>query len=216
MLLFLFAILGASSRRSVEICAGDGIECNSANLVIDHGWEALLVDGSESNVATGLDFYRRQSVGLRFQPPRFECAWVTAENVNGLVSSCGFAGEVDLLSIDVDGMDYWIWRALTCISPAVVVAEFNVGLGSELAVTLPYRPDYVHDWNLGYPISPSLAAMTKCAAEKDYRLVACDRFGINAFFVRNDLAEGILPARAPAELVDPRRSAPHPTGLVSV
>ena len=84
ILLYLFALLGAGGRRVVEICAGDGIECNAANLLVNHSWEGLLIDGNPTNVERGLQFYKNHPNTASF-PPRMVQAWVTRENVNDLV-----------------------------------------------------------------------------------------------------------------------------------
>src|SRR4051794_16336778 len=111
ILLYIFSLLGTTDRRVVEICAGDGIECNAANLLINHAWRGLLVDGDPELAARGRAFYSTCRTTW-ISPPTFIDAWVTAENVDALITSQGFAGRVDLLSLDVDGNDYWIWKAL--------------------------------------------------------------------------------------------------------
>jgi hypothetical protein len=78
----------------------------------------------------------------RQAPPLLVQAFVTAENVEQLVSDNGFAGEVDLLSIDLDGIDYWVWKALDCVRPRVAIMEYQSFLGPERAITVPYRPDF--------------------------------------------------------------------------
>jgi hypothetical protein len=90
-------------------------------------------------------------------------------------------------------MDYWIWKAIDCIQPRVVVVEYSHNLGMDRAVTLPYRADYSHDWRTGLPVGSSLPAFVKLGRQKGYRLIGCEHFGINAFFVRSGLGEDILP-----------------------
>jgi hypothetical protein len=107
ILLYIFSILGTTNRRVVEISAGDGIECNSANLIINHGWHGLLFDGDEQNISRGKDFYAKCQDTFA-APPTQVASWVTAENVNSLIADNGFAGDVDLLSLDIDGMDYGV------------------------------------------------------------------------------------------------------------
>jgi hypothetical protein len=204
IILYLFSLIEPTTRRSVEICAGDGIECNTANLVVNHGWEALLVDGSKELLDRGRAFYTN-GVDTWFYPPRLVDAWVTAESVNQLVTENGFAGEIDLLSLDMDGVDFWVWKALDCVNPKVVVAEFNPALGPDRSVAHPYDPSFslqesiaagAHQFYLG----ASLRAWTRLAALKGYRLVGIQRYGFNAFFVRNDLCTTLLPAVDPADL----------------
>jgi hypothetical protein len=108
---YIFSLIGTTNKKSVEVCAGDGIECNSANLIINHGWVGLLFDGSENNVTIARQFYSKCQETY-FYPPTLVHAWITAENINELISSHGFCGEIDLLSLDMDGVDYWIWKAI--------------------------------------------------------------------------------------------------------
>jgi hypothetical protein len=114
ILLYIFSVIGSTNKKAVEICAGDGTECNTANLIINHGWTALLFDGKEENVERGKAFYAKNGDTLNW-PPKFIHAWITAENVNELILENGFQGEIDLLSLDMDGVDYWIWKALHII-----------------------------------------------------------------------------------------------------
>jgi hypothetical protein len=128
ILLSIFSIIGAPHKTCVEICAADGIECNTSNLILNHGWHGLLVDGNVELVAKGREFYRH-STHTYVYPPAFVCAWVKRDGVNDLISKEGFSGDVDLLSIDLDGVDYWIWESITVISPRVVVVEYQAFWG---------------------------------------------------------------------------------------
>lgn len=201
ILLFIFALIGTTNKVAVEICAGDGIECMSTNLVLNHGWWGYLFDGSERNVERGARFFRGAKDTFLF-PPRFTRAWITAENVNDVIRDAGIAGDIDLLALDIDGMDYWVWKAIERIRPRVVVCETHNVIGADDALTVPYDPNFmitVPDY-----MGASLAAMTKLAEEKGYRLVGTHRYGFNAFFILKEVAEDILPGVAPAEcLRDP-------------
>jgi len=199
ILLYIFGLIGTTNRTCVEICAGNGIECNTANLILHHGWWGHLFDGDPRQVAEGVEFYR-SSKDTFLHPPRFTHAWITAENVNDLIRASGVSGEVDLLSLDLDGMDYWVWKAIDCIKPRVVVCETHNVIGPEDALTIPYDPQFkatIPDYH-----SASLAAMNKLAVAKGYRLVGTHRYGFNAFFVLNGIAEDLLPAVDPARCLD--------------
>jgi hypothetical protein len=199
ILLYIFSLLGAGSRLAVEIGAGDGIECNAANLIINHSWHGLLIDGDERQIARGRRFYA-ECKNTWVHPPALVASWVTVENVNALVSANGFHGDIDLLSLDIDGNDYWIWRALDCVKPRVIVLEFNAAFGPERRLTLPYQPDFRLDVNVQpYRCGASLSAFEKLGREKGYRLVGVHSHGFNAFFVRQGLGEELLPERTPAE-----------------
>lgn len=205
ILLYIFALVGTTNKHAVELCAGTGIECNTANLIVHHKWVGLLVDGDERNVATGRDFYA-QHHNTRVWPPKFVREWVTRGNVNEIIAGNGFTGEIDLLSIDVDGVDYWLWEAIDCISPRVVVTEINHLWGPERSVTVPYRDDFVGGFTehgSDYA-GASLAAFVKLARKKGYRLVGSNAFATNVFFLRDDIRCDWLPE------VDPRTCFDHP------
>jgi hypothetical protein len=197
ILLYIFAVAGVTNRLCIEICAGDGIECNTANLIVNHGWHGLLVDGDEENVSAASRFYLR-SRSTYVYPPRIEHAWVTRGNVNDIIRRHGFDSEVDLLSVDLDGVDYWIWDAITVAQPRVVVVEYQDILGPERSWTVPYSDDFdatAFPMSDGMPnfAGASLPAFVKLGRRKGYRLVGVNRYGYNAFFVRNGVAEDRLP-----------------------
>jgi hypothetical protein len=206
---YLFSLLGTVNKKAVEMCAGNGIECNAANLLINHGWSGLLTDGSEGNVATGRAFYSVCHDTLYHQP-KFLHAWITKDSVNALIADHGFAGEIDLLSLDLDGMDYWVWQALECARPRVVVLEFNGAWGADHAVTVPWKADFCLDFSRQpYYCGASLAAFVKLGRQKGYRLVGCQRLGFNAFFLRDGVGEELFPEipaaqclKAPADVYD--------------
>lgn len=205
ILLTLFRALGVRNRYCVELCAGDGMESNTANLIVNHGWTGLLCDGDPDNVKGAQRFYSRCR-STRIWPPTVVHRWLTAENVNAFLTDHSVPPEPDLLSIDVDGNDYWIWRAIDVILPRVVVIEINHLWGLERAVTIPYKPDFKTTFTTDGTdyAGASLPAMLKLADDKGYRLVAMNRIGTNAFFVRKGLGDDVLPA------LDPSRSFDHP------
>jgi hypothetical protein len=96
ILLYIFSIIGAVNKKSVEICAGNGIECNTANLIINHGWHGLLVDGNDVLVKQGIEFYKRNPHTYTY-PPMFAHSHITRNNVNDIIRKNGFEGEIDLL-----------------------------------------------------------------------------------------------------------------------
>jgi hypothetical protein len=190
---YLFALLGTTNKRAVEICAGDGLECNSANLIINHGWTALLVDGDAAAVARGQRLYAMLA-DTWLAPPTFVPAWVTAENVNALLRAQGTTGEVDLLSVDVDGNDYGIWRAIDTIRPRVVVLEYHSSWSAARAVSIPYDPAFHLDVSrTPYYCGASLAAFVALGRTKGYRLIGAERHAVNAFFLRADVGPTVFP-----------------------
>lgn len=203
ILLYIFSLIGTTTKKCVEICCADGIDCNTANLIINHGWKGLLFDGREKLINEGREFYQKcADTGL--WSPRLVHAWITAENINSLIKENGCVGEIDLLSLDMDGVDYWIWKAIDCINPRVIVLEYNNLLGPDVSVTIPYRPDFRAELENGHMnyFGASLSAFVKLAKQKGYRLVGCERLGYNAFFVRSGIGEDVLPEISTSECFD--------------
>ena len=193
ILLYIFSLIGTTNKQVVEICAGDGVECNAANLIVNHDWHGWLFDGNAAKIQTGRAFYARHLNTLP-HPPKLIHAWIDTENVNALLTEQRLTGEIDLLSLDMDGVDYWICNALTSLTPRVIVLEYNARLGPVRALSVPNRSNFVAQ--AGY-WGASLAAFVQLNRRKGYRLVGCDRSGINAFFIRSGIAEDLFPEVSP-------------------
>ena len=182
LLLALFKRIGTTDRRCVEIgCGLNG--GNSGFLVQECGWTGLMVDADRHKIAT----IKTRFAGHAVTAVKHR---VTREDVNRLLSTYGFTGEIDLLSVDVDGVDFWLWEAVTICSPRVVVIEYNWLFGPERAVTVPYDAEFAKaaQQQRSYR-GASLAALVHLGRRKGYRLVATER--VNAFFLRNDIAASI-------------------------
>jgi len=198
ILWYIFSLIGTVNKLCVELCAGNGIECNSANLIVNHGWLGLLCDGSADNVAEGREFYATHPNTWSL-PPNLQQCWLNAENVNGIIERNGFAGEIDLLSLDIDGIDYWLWKAIEVCSPRVVMLEINAIWGCEASVTVPYRPDFeaqkIYDQGrlVAYYCGASLPAFVKLARAKGYRLVGSNSYDFNVVFMRHDVGTEWFP-----------------------
>ena len=193
ILLYIFSQIGTSDRRFVEFGVQDGQQCNAATLALNFGWSGLFMDGDGEGVAAGRRYYA-DLLGLQARRVRFVQCFATAENINQVLRDNGVLGEIDLLSIDVDGNDYWIWQAISAVHPRVVAIEYNASFGSERSVTIPYKPDFVATQHhpSGFYHGASLVALTNLAHLKGYTLIGCDNNGVNAFFVRRDMANGKL------------------------
>ena len=185
--LFLLATLGAGPRLFLDIGGGDGVYAsNCANLALNFGFHGVFIDAEAERVARGREFYARHP-DTTLYPPVFRHAAVTPESVNRVVAEAGLEGEISFLSIDIDGNDYWVWEALTVVSPRVAVVESHPELGTR-PIVAPYAADPLHV--PGQPphfMGASPAAMTALARRKGLRLVAANRFGFNLFFVADRL-----------------------------
>ena len=185
----LFQQIGTTTKTFVELGSG-ATGGNAAMLAGEFGWTGLLVEGDQGKV---------EYAGRRFPRAKAVCAWITPETVNDLLERNGVAGEVDLLSVDVDGVDYWVWQAITVCTARLVMLEYNSMFGPDRAVTVPYDPKFNRRDHRFCYYGASLSAMTQLSATKGYRLVAVEPTGVNAFFLRNDVAPEI-PACDPAHV----------------
>ena len=211
LLLYVFSQIGMASRRSVEIGCGSGVECNTANLIVNHGFRDLLLDAREGRLALGRRFFRKCRDTCLHQP-RLVHTWVTRENIDKMIRDHGYTGSIDLLSIDLDGMDYWIWEAIDCIEPRVVVVEYNATFGATQSIAVRYRPGFRRTTE---PFGASLAALVKLGRRNGYRLVGCDQHRINAFFVHRGIGDDVVPEVDLAPHTS-ARPAPIPDGWVQV
>ena len=190
LLSYLFARLGGRSRRVVEIGIQDGTECNARNLIETFGWWGFLVEGDQQSAAGARAFYAGRA--------QVQEAFVTRENVNDVLADA--AGEIDLLSIDIDGVDFWVWDAITAVRPRVVIIEYNAYLPPEEFRVVEYRPGF-RRYELhpsGYYFGASLEAYRSLGESKGYILVACESAGANAVFVQHDdaMLAGLRPLSA--------------------
>ena len=169
--------VGAVDRRFVEIgCGNNG--GNSGFLALECGWSGLMVDGNAE---------KAEQARLQFRNVVVLSSWITRESVNQLLEEHGFAGEVDLLSIDIDGNDVWVWEAIEVCRPRVVIVEYNSSFGAERAVAVPYQADFNRHAFRPIYYGASLTALVNVGRRKGYRLVAAEPRGTNAYFVRDDL-----------------------------
>ena len=178
---------GAAGRRFVEI--GSGLSGgNSGFLARECGWSGLMVDGHAGHMA---------QVARRFPTARAVAAWVTRDKINELIAGNGFGGEIDLFSLDLDGNDYWIWEAMTACSPRIAILEYNSMFGPDRSVTIPYDPRFDRHRHDTTYYGASLTALARLSARKGYRLAVVEPNGVNAFFLRHDVAPHI-PACEPS------------------
>jgi hypothetical protein len=191
LLLFIFAVIGILNKSFIDIGANDGINSNCSNLAINFGWHGLFIDCNKTAVNRGKHFYKRYPDPWAYQPV-FICSKVTGENVNGIIKNAGFQGDIDLLSIDIDGNDYWIWNALEVVQPRVVIIETHVEFGYN-NIVVPYDPDYFYPGRHPVYHGASPVAMNNLAKRKGYRLVGANNYGHNMIFVRNELSPTLIP-----------------------
>jgi hypothetical protein len=204
IILYVLSMIGFKTKRVVEMSCGNGHECMAANLILNHGFDGYLFDGSTDNIQRAEAFFKSKRDCLLY-PPVLTAAWITAENVNELLSKSGCAGEVDLFSLDVDGNDYWIWKAVDAISPRLLVIESHNVIPSDRSLAIEYRPDFSYLDAAGPAqmyLGASLLAMAKLCKQKGYRMIGAHRHGFNVFFLRDDEGKQFFPEVSIQEVHD--------------
>jgi hypothetical protein len=191
----LVSRISITARSFVEFGVEDYTEANTLFLLKHRYWRGLVIDGSGENIAAvkrSAEYWRHDL--------RAEASFITRDNINDIITRNGLHGELGLLSVDIDGNDYWVWEAIHCVSPCIVVAEYSSLFGPHAKLSTPYHPDFVRTQadptNMYY--GASIAALNHLAERKGYSLVAGNSAGNNVFFVRDDLL-GTLKRVSPEE-----------------
>ena len=191
-ILYILSMIGFRNKCVVEMCCGSGDECMATNLILNHGFDGYLFDGNPENISAAERFFRSKKDCLAY-PPVLTQAWITAENVNDLLTRSGCAGEVDVFSLDIDGNDYWVWNAIEAINPRLLVFETNNVIPSDKSLTIEYQPDFDSRSNETDYLGVSLLAMRKLCKTRGYRMIGANRHGFNVFFLREDEGVDFLP-----------------------
>ncbi len=182
---WLVAKLGLENKTFVEFGVENYVEANTRFLLLNRNWTGLVLDGSGPNI----DHLRSTATYWR-NDIQADTAFITAENIKELLARNGFYGPLGILSIDLDGNDYWILKELGELRPDLLILECNPVFGDRHAVTVAYDPafDRLRAHHCGLLFGASIAALRELAESRGYEFLGTCRNGLNAFFVRNDLA----------------------------
>ena len=192
ILLYIFSIIGTTNKVCIDIAFASPFGANTTNLICNCGWFGLLVCGSKREQNVSKSFFKKD-LDTFIYPPKIVNEWITSENINEVILNSGISCEIDFLSLDIDGVDFWIWKKLDAVSPRVIVIEFNYVLGYEKSITIPYKSNFSRKDIFDDYYGASIKAFIKLADERGYRLVAFNKDYFNAFFIKKDLALGFLP-----------------------
>lgn len=158
-------------------------ESNTRFLLMNDNWSGLVMDSSDEYI----DFIKKDGIYWKYNLTAKK-AFITKDNINDLILEENIKGKIGLLSIDIDGNDYWVWDKIDCIEPAIVICEYNSVFGNNFEITIPYEESFyrtnAHHSNLYF--GASLPALKKLAKNKGYTFFGCTSAGNDAFFVRND------------------------------
>jgi hypothetical protein len=174
----IFNRIGTTNKYFVEFGVENGKECNTRYLLEKNAWSGLWMDGCSENARLARSFFKNFSL-------KFLATFITSENIESLFKNEDTPSEMDLLSIDIDGNDYWVWKTLTKYRPRLLIIEYNASFPPPARWVMPYKSDHLFDGTRNF--GASLESLVELGKEKGYSLIACDKNGVNAFFLRNDL-----------------------------
>ena len=176
--------INIKNKTFIEFGVQNYTESNTRFLLVNNNWAGLVIDGSKENI----EYIKNDRIYWQFNL-KAECAFLHRNNINEIFRKNGITGDIGILSIDIDGNDFWIWNAIDSVSAAIVIIEYNARFPVDMAVTVPYRDDFVrskaHSSMVYY--GASLSALCLLANKKGYAFVGTNSAGNNAFFVKRDL-----------------------------
>jgi hypothetical protein len=179
----IFKRIGTTNKTFVEFGAYDGLENNTAYLLMQ-GWKGLWIDGDPKKMKVLRKTYQKAIVRNQLYA---ECNFITKDNINEIIGK-HLSGEIDLLSIDIDGNDYHVWKNISVIKPRVVITEYNGKFPPPCSWVMEYDENYF--WQGGDEHGDkqgmSLQAAVELGEQLGYQLVGTNINGVNAFFVRKD------------------------------
>jgi hypothetical protein len=180
---YLLSRIDVGRKVFVEFGVQNYLESSTRFLLVNNNWSGLVIDGGDEYI----QYIRNDPIYWQYNL-KSECAFITKDNINALIAKNGISGEIGLLSVDIDGNDYWVWEAIDVVQPVLTVVEYNARFGPEASVSIPYSPDFVR--SRAHPsmlyFGASLQALCHLGRRKGYAFVGCNTAGNNAFFVRKD------------------------------
>ena len=196
----IFNRIGVTGKRFVEFGVERGLESNG-HFLLHKGWSGVWIEGSKKHCAQIRKLFRKPIEQKRLV---VENSFITAKNIDALIGKHITERQIDLLSIDIDGNDYHVWKAIKCVDPRVVVIEYNSLFPPEYEWVMPYNAG--HAWDKTDNAGASLKSLELLGESLGYQLVGTNVSGVNAFFVRKELAKGLFVHPATAEaLYNPAR-----------
>ena len=176
--------IGTPDKYFVEFGVGNGTENNTAYLLMQN-WTGSWIEGSSKHC---IEMKLAYADIINSNQLFIKESFITKDNIINLFEELKIPQNLTLLSIDIDGNDYWVWKTLSNYKPRILVIEYNASVGPHINWVMPY--DEKHVWNgqtIGHYFGASLKALELLGRELGYSLVGCNLTGANAFFVRNDL-----------------------------
>lgn len=176
----IFNRIQTTNKKFIEFGVQDGIESNGHYLLLK-GWTGFWIECDGNAVR---EINKKFANVINNKKLSIAKEYITKDNINTIFEKYGMTGEIDLLSVDIDGNDYHVWESISVVNPRVVVVEYNAKIPPSCEWVMPYCEE--HMWDGGDKHGASLAALEKLAQQKGYVLVGTNISGVNAFFVRKD------------------------------
>jgi hypothetical protein len=184
---YLINNIDIENKTFVEFGVENYRESNTRFLLINNKWHGLVIDGSEKNIS----FIKNDPI---FWATHLfaKQAFIVKENINQLIQyeflDKGYDKKIGILSVDIDGNDYWIWETINVVDPTIVIVEYNATYGDTNKWTIPYIGDFVRNNydNTRQYWGASLNAFCHLAEQKGYDFVGCNSNGNNAYFIKKE------------------------------
>jgi hypothetical protein len=185
ILQYIISKIDIPNKIFIEFGVENYTESNTRFLLINNNWSGLVIDGDQKNI----DFIKSDFIYWKYDITAYH-SFITRDNINGLINAYTHLEDIGLLSVDIDGNDYWVWEAIDKIKPRIVTCEYNSAFGPSQKVSIPYSDSFqrskAHYSDLYF--GASLAAFCHLAEKKGYDFIGAAEPGVNAFFVRKDLS----------------------------
>jgi hypothetical protein len=199
---YLVNRINVPNKIFVEFGVENYKESNTRFLLINNNWSGLVIDGSAENI----EYIRNDIISWAYDIHAVH-SFITKENINGIIRdflSKGYESEIGILSIDIDGNDYWIWNEINVVNPVIVILEYNAVFGAEKKWTIPYQADFYRlDVHKSYQYwGASLKAFCQLGESKGYAFIGCNSNGNNAYFIRKDQLGSLRPVSCEEGFVD--------------
>lgn len=190
------------NKTFIEFGVENYRESNTRFLLINNNYSGLVIDGDKKNV----DYINSDELSWSYDLHAVH-SFITRDNINSTILGFlnkGYNAEIALLSIDIDGNDYWIWNDLAVVNPVIVIVEYNSVFGASNKWTIPYKADFygINEHPSRYYWGASLNAFCDLAGKKGYSLIGCNSNGNNAYFIRNDKIKKFRPLTSEEAFID--------------
>ena len=176
-------------QNFIEFGVEDYSEANTKFLLLNNNWSGLILDSSNENIEN----IKKSNFFWKFELEAIEC-FVNKENINSIITNSNiYKKKIGILSIDIDGNDYWVWKEINVIDPLIVIVEYNSTFGFEKKISIPYKQDFerskAHHSNLYW--GASIEALKFLAKQKGYKFLTTNTAGNNAYFIKENIFDKI-------------------------